>query len=162
MKKIGFYPGSFDPFTMGHQSIVEKSLGIFDEIIIAVGYNINKAGYYSVDKRIEIIEKVFFDCPQVSVISYDGLTSDFCKRHDIKYLIRGLRNSRDFEIEKEIALINNQLNPNLETIFLLTSSDKSLISSSCIREILELGGNPMQFMPSELTLEELMCRNAKK
>lgn len=155
MKKIGIYPGSFDPFTLGHQSIVEKALDIFDEVIIAIGYNNKKSGHYSIEKRIKLIEKVFASQPKVSATKYTGLTSEFCKEQKIKHLIRGLRNSHDFEIEKEIAQINKRLNTNLETIFLLTSSETSLISSSTVREVLELGGDPMQFMPKELTIKDL-------
>lgn len=155
MRKIAIYPGSFDPFTLGHKYIVEKSLDIFDQVIIAVGHNVKKTGYYSIQKRIELIEKVFKNNSNIKTVSYTGLTSDFCKEHEIKHIIRGLRNIRDFEMEREIAQINSSLNPNLETLFLLTPAETSIISSSTIRELLELNGNPMKFMPNELTLEDL-------
>lgn len=155
MKKVAIYPGSFDPFTLGHKSIVINSLGIFDEVIIAIGVNCKKSGYYNIEKRKELIEKVFKNTPKVKVISYEGLTSDYCRDENITYIIRGLRNIRDFEFEREIAQINQSLNNKLETIFLLTPAQTSIISSSTIRELLEMGGNPMKFMPEELTFEDL-------
>ena len=156
MKKVAIYPGSFDPFTLGHKSIVENSIGIFDEVIIAIGHNNNKSGYYSVEKRMELINKVFGSNPKVKVTSYEGLTSDYCKANNINYIVRGLRNIRDFEFEREIAQINQTLNDNLETIFLLTPIETSIISSSTIRELLDMGGDPMKFMPEELTITDLM------
>ena len=155
MSKTAIYPGSFDPFTLGHKSIVDKSLDIFDEVVIAIGYNINKKGYYSISKRKELINKIYGNNPNVKIIDYTGLTSVLCEKLDIKHIVRGLRNINDFEFEKDIAIINSSLNENVETIFLLTPSEMSVISSSTIRELIELGGNPMKFMPSELTIEDL-------
>ena len=155
MKKVAIYPGSFDPFTLGHKSIVDNSLGIFDEVIIAIGFNNKKCGYYTVEKRKELILKVFNNNPKISVISYEGLTSDYCRDNNITYIIRGLRNIRDFEFEREIAQINQALNDKLETIFLLTPAQTSIISSSTIRELLDLGGDPMRFMPEELSIDDL-------
>ena len=155
MSKTAIYPGSFDPFTLGHKAIADKSLKIFDEVIIAIGYNNKKSGYYSIEKRKELINKIYCNNPNIKVIDYTGLTSDICDKYDTKHIVRGLRNIRDFEFEREIAMINNSLNSNLETLFLLTPSETSAISSSTIRELLELGANPMQFMPNELTIEDL-------
>ncbi len=155
MAKTAIYPGSFDPFTLGHKAIVDKSLDIFDEVIIAIGYNNKKHGFLPVAKRQALIEKVYHSNHRVKVISYEGLTSDYCREQKITHIVRGLRNIRDFEAEKEIALINTMLNSNLETVFLLTPSDTALISSSTIRELLELGGDPMQFMPKEINIEDL-------
>lgn len=152
---VALYPGSFDPFTLGHQVIVNKSLGLFDKIIVAVGTNTKKSGYFSVEKRLELIAKVFKADPRVEIVSYSELTYEFCRKHDIRYVVRGLRNIHDFEFEREIAYINQMFNRELETIFLLTPSDHTVISSSVVREILSFGGDPMSFMPKELSLEDL-------
>lgn len=156
MNNTALYPGSFDPFTLGHKTIVDKSLEIFENVIIAVGVNNKKSSYFSTEKRIALIHKIYGNNPKVSVVTYEGLTSDFCKENNIKYIVRGLRNIHDFEFEREIAYINTSLNRELETIFLLTPSEYVIISSSTVREILTFGGDPMQFMPSEIDLNDLL------
>ncbi len=149
------YPGSFDPFTQGHKEIVDKALLIFDHVVIAIGYNIAKSGHFSLEKRIELIQKVYANNPRVSIVSYTGLTSVYCAQNGISHIIRGLRNGKDFSYEKEIALVNKSLDHSIETVFLLSDSDKSLISSSTVRELLCFGADPMQFMPKELTIDDL-------
>lgn len=158
MNNTALYPGSFDPFTLGHKTIVDKSLEIFDTVIIAVGVNNKKSSFFSTKKRIALINKVYGDNPNVKVVTYEGLTSNFCRTNNIKYIVRGLRNIHDFEFEREIAYINNSLNNELETIFLLTPSEYVIISSSTVRELLTFGGDPMKFMPSEIDIKDLMDR----
>lgn len=154
-KKIALYPGSFDPFTLGHKVIVEQSLRLFDEIVIAIGANINKKSFLSVEKRIELIEKCFNGNSNVKVISYTGLTAEYCRANNINFIVRGVRNTVDFEFERSIAGVNKKLNPNIENIFLMTPVEYSEISSTVVREILINGGDPSEFMPKEISLEDI-------
>ena len=145
MSKIALFPGSFDPFTKGHESIVNQSLKIFDEIIIGVGVNTEKKYLFDLDKRIQHIQEIFKNQNRVSVASYHGLTVDYCKAISASHIIRGLRNNIDFEYEKSIAHINNVMS-NIQTIFLLTNEELSSISSSIIREIHKNGGDISLFV----------------
>lgn len=153
--KIAIYPGSFDPFTLGHKLIVDKGLLIFDKIIVGLGENVNKKTYFSLEKRESIIRKVYEGDPRVEVVHYDNLTADFCRDNGINFIIRGIRNVGDFEFERNVAQINQKLNPVLETVFLMTPAEYSEISSTIIRDILIHGGDPMQFMPKGIRLEDL-------
>ncbi|MDR2511338.1 MAG: pantetheine-phosphate adenylyltransferase [Bacteroidales bacterium] len=136
MLKIAVFPGSFDPFTKGHQQIVEKMLALFDKIIVGVGENSGKNGLFSTEQRKKRIEEVFSEEPKVSVDIYSGLTVDFCRRKQVLYIVRGLRSFLDFEYEKEMALFNKNLAPEIETIFVLSAPELAHISSSNYREIL--------------------------
>ena len=120
MKKIAVFPGSFDPFTIGHEAIVRRALILFDEIIIAVGANALKKNYYSLSTRKEMINLVFKDEPRVKISHYEGLTVDYCSRNNIGFLLRGLRTAADFEFERAIAQVNKVLAPDIESVFLLT------------------------------------------
>ncbi len=153
--KIAIYPGSFDPFTLGHKLIVDKGLLIFDKIIVGLGENVNKKTYFSLEKRESIIRKVYEGDPRVEVVHYGNLTADFCRDNGINFIIRGIRNVGDFEFERNVAQINQKLNPVLETVFLMTPAEYSEISSTIIRDILIHGGDPMQFMPKGIRLEDL-------
>src|SRR5512133_3318662 len=119
MKKTAVFPGSFDPFTIGHEAIVLRALSLFDEIIIAVGANALKKSYYSLETREKMIKLVFKNEPRVSVSHYEGLTVDYCKKIGIGYLLRGLRTAADFEFERAIAQTNRVLAPDIESVFLL-------------------------------------------
>ena len=145
------FPGSFDPFTLGHLDILKRSLPLFDEIVVGVGNNIEKKTMFSVDQRISFIKNCFLKEQKIKVKSYDGLTADFCEKIDSKYIVRGLRNSSDFEFEKKIAHFNNSLN-NLETIFVLTSPENSFISSSIVREIINNNGDFKKFVPKSVKI----------
>ncbi len=153
MKKIAVFPGSFDPFTVGHESIVLRALDMFDEIIIAIGYNSEKKGFFPIEKRIKWIETVFEKTPKVKVLSFEGLTVDFCKQHNAKYLLRGLRTSSDFEFERAIAQMNKKILPEVESVFLLTSPENTPISSTIVREIYKHGGNISEFIPKNMIIE---------
>ena len=146
MKKAVF-PGSFDPITLGHEDVISRAIPLFDEIYIAIGINSNKKYMFSLDQRKKFIEEFFQEYKNVKVITYKGLTVDLCKKHDIDYIIRGLRNPADFEFEKAIAHTNRDLAP-IETVFLLTAAKTSYISSSIVREVLTNGGDVSSLVPS--------------
>ncbi|RLD67977.1 MAG: pantetheine-phosphate adenylyltransferase [Bacteroidetes bacterium] len=152
MKKIGIFPGSFDPFTIGHEAIVRRSLPLFDELIISIGYNSAKQGFFTLKKRKSWIEDIFSDESKISVDTYEGLTVNYCKRKNAKYILRGLRTAADFEYERAIAQMNRMLIQDIETVFLLTSPEHSPISSTIVREILKHGGDASQFVPKEIDL----------
>lgn len=140
------FPGSFDPITLGHVDVIERGLQLFDEIIIAVGENSSKTNLFSLDQRKEFISEAFKDHPKVSVISYQGMTVDLCQKLKVDFILRGLRNSADFEFEKSIAQINRDMAP-IETVFLLTAAETAHISSSIVREIIKNKGAFQKFVP---------------
>ncbi len=152
MKKIAVFPGSFDPITKGHESIIKRAIPLFDKIIIAIGENVDKKACFSIEKRMNWIEKIFLNYPSVSVTKYKGLTTDFCKKVNSKYILRGLRTSADFEFERSIGQINKKLYPEIETIFLLTTPEHTPINSSIVRDILRHNGDPSEFIPDEVDL----------
>jgi len=141
--RVGVFPGSFDPFTKGHESVVKMALNFFDEVIIAIGVNSKKTSYFTLNKRKNHIESLFRD--KVKVIEYQGLTVDFCKQFDSPVIIRGLRDTKDFEYEKSIAFMNRDL-AGIETLFLLTDIRYSHINSSIIREVFSNGGDISDFV----------------
>lgn len=151
-KKIALFPGSFDPITKGHKSIVERALPMFDKIVVAVGTNTAKNSVFPLEKRIEWIEKTFAQYDNVEVVTFNSLTVDFCRQIGAKYILRGLRNSTDFQYERNIARINQELDSEIETIFLMTKPDDAAISSSLVREILSFGRDVSQFIPEEITI----------
>ena len=144
--KRALFPGSFDPFTLGHQDIVERGVTIFNEIVIGIGHNADKNYMFSLDQRKMFIEQCFQNNPKVKVMDYVGLTIDFCKSIEANYLLRGVRNNGDFEFEKAIARTNRELSE-IETVFLLTSVQTSYISSSIVREIIRNKGDYKRFVP---------------
>ncbi len=149
--KTAIFPGSFDPFTKGHFDIVKRSLNLFDRVIIAIGHNTKKnKRYFELDWMVEKISEAFEDEDRVSIEVYDELTAFLAKKHGAKYLIRGLRNTTDFEYENGISQINRSLNADLETVFLITSPDLAPISSSIIREVHRYGGDVNPFLPYEV------------
>jgi len=154
MEKIAVFPGSFDPFTIGHESIVRRALTMFDEIIIMIGYNSNKMAYYPLNKRKEWIKRVFEDEPKIKVGKYEGLTVDYCKKVHAQYILRGLRTASDFEYERAIAQINKRMFPEIETVFLLTSPEHTAITSTIVRDILRHRGDASVFLPACIKLSE--------
>jgi pantetheine-phosphate adenylyltransferase len=154
MKKIAVFPGSFDPFTIGHEAIVRRALSLFDEIIIAVGVNALKKNFYPLETRKEMISKVFQNEPRVRVDQYDGLTVDYCKKMGAGYLLRGLRTSADFEFERAIGQVNKTIAPHIESIFLLTAPEHSFINSGIVRDIIQNGGNASKFVPSAISIKD--------
>jgi pantetheine-phosphate adenylyltransferase len=152
MNKIAVFPGSFDPLTRGHESILLRALQIFDEIIVALGENPEKKSFFPMKKRIEWLEKVFKNEPRISIQKYNGLTVDFCRKMNAGYILRGLRTSADFEFERTIGLMNKALNNEVETIFLLSLTEYAAISSSIVREIHKNGGDVRQFIPEGIVI----------
>ena len=150
MPRIALFPGSFDPFTNGHLDVVRRGLGLFDQVIVAIGTNSSKQRYLPIEQMQALIEEVFRDEPRISVRTFKGLTAEFARETGARYLLRGLRNSPDFEYEKPIAYGNQHVNPDLETVFLLTSPTLSAISSTIIRDIHRFGGNVNALLPFPL------------
>ncbi|MEJ6795958.1 MAG: pantetheine-phosphate adenylyltransferase [Flavobacteriales bacterium] len=154
MKRIAVFPGSFDPFTVGHQNIVLRAMLMFDEIIVAIGENSQKKYMLSLEKRKSIIADAFKGVEQVKVESYSGLTVDYCNAEEAKFILRGLRNSRDLDFEQPIAQMNKKLDDSIETVFLVNAPEFSAINSSIVREIYLNGGDVSDFLPNGIKLEE--------
>ncbi|CAN5909583.1 pantetheine-phosphate adenylyltransferase [soil metagenome] len=147
MKRIALFPGSFDPFTNGHYDVVKRGAHLFDEIVIAIGNNSAKQRYLPLEEMVAAVEKLFESQPQISVRTFKGLTADFAREVGARYLLRGLRNTTDFEYENTISQANRLLYHELETVFLITSPHLAYISSSIVREIHKYGGNVAEFIP---------------
>ncbi len=152
MTKKAVFPGSFDPITLGHFDIIERGIKLFDEVVVAIGINADKKYMFSLEERKQFIEKAFENNPQVSVITYEGLTIDLCKKIKADFILRGLRNPADFEFEKAIAHTNRKLSK-IETVFLLTASKTSYISSSIVRDVIRNGGDYTVLVPSSVRVE---------
>jgi pantetheine-phosphate adenylyltransferase len=149
MKRIAVFPGSFDPITRGHESIVLRALPLFDKIIIAIGVNAEKKSFFPLEKRLAGVRKVFEDHAGVEVITYGGLTVDLCKKMGIKYILRGLRTSADFEFERSIGQMNKKMLHELETVFLLATPEYTPLNSSIVRDIIRNGGDISAFVPDK-------------
>ena len=152
MTKIAVFPGSFSPFTIGHQSVIDRALSLFDKIIIAIGINTDKNQYFSIEERMQWIKDVYSNNPKIEVKFYEGLTVDLCKRENANFILRGLRDSHDFKFEKNIAQMNHDLNNKIETVFLITPPEISHISSTIIRDIIKNGGDVSKFIPKQINL----------
>lgn len=147
MKRIAVFPGSFDPITKGHESIIRRAMPLFDEIIVAIGVNSNKSYFFSLEQRKRWIENTFADLPHVSVETFSGLTVEFCKAKNANYIIRGLRSSVDLNFERSIAQMNFAMAATIETVFLVTEPKFSAINSTIIRDIVRNKGNVTEFVP---------------
>lgn len=152
MMKRALFPGSFDPITLGHFDIIKRGITLFDEVVVAIGVNSDKKYMFSLEERKIFIEEAFANEPKVKVVTYKGLTVDFCKEIDAKFILRGLRNPADFEFEKAIAHANRRLST-IETVFLLTSSRTSFIASSIVRDIIRNNGDYKKFVPESVKLK---------
>ena len=152
MKHVALFPGSFDPFTAGHLNILKRALTMFDEVVVAVGINQDKPGFFSMEKRLDIIRQATRGMSGVSVIQYDNLTIDACRQRDIHHIVRGVRNMIDFETERSIADANRRLAPEIETIIIPTAQEFAHISSSAVRDILRHDGDYSTFIPEGVVL----------
>ena len=150
-KRIALFPGSFDPFTKGHEDIVLRGLQLFDEIIIGIGYNSKKnTRYFEIDLMVNRINSTFDKYPNITVVTFSELTAEFARKNGAKFLLRGLRNTTDFEYENSISQVNRQLYDEMESVFLITTPQLAWISSSIIREVHRYGGKVSQFLPYKL------------
>lgn len=156
MEKIAVFPGSFDPFTIGHESVLNRALPIFDKVIVMLGVNNAKKYLFSIDDRKKMIEELFIDEPKVSVEIYDGLTVNFCRKVGANHILRGLRTSADFEYERAIAQVNKKMFNNIETFFLLTLPEHTPINSSVVRDILKHNGDVSIFIPNKIDLKKYL------
>lgn len=151
MKK-SIFPGSFDPITNGHYDIIQRAIPLFDEIVVAIGVNAEKKYMFSLEDRKRFIEEAFKDHPSVSIVTYEGLTIDLCKKLQAGFILRGLRNPADFEFEKAIAHTNRKLSK-IETVFLLTAANTSYISSSIVRDVIRNGGDYTVLVPASVKVK---------
>lgn len=152
MKRTALFPGSFDPFTAGHLNILKRALTMFDEVVVAVGVNIDKQGFFSNEKRLEIIRQATQGLEGVRIMQYDNLTIDACRALGIRHIVRGVRNMIDFETERSIADANRKLAPEIETIIIPTAQEFAHISSTAVRDLLKHGGDISLFVPEEVNL----------
>ncbi|MFT5250861.1 MAG: pantetheine-phosphate adenylyltransferase [bacterium] len=146
------FPGSFDPITLGHYDIIKRGVTLFDEVIVAIGINADKKYMFSLKERMDFIKESFKDEPKITVVSYKGLTVDFCQKNDVKFILRGLRNPADFEFEKAIAHTNRDLAP-IETVFLLTAAKTSYIASSIVRDVIRNNGDYTKLVPKTVRVK---------
>ena len=151
-KKIAVFPGSFDPITRGHESIIKRCLPLFDEIVIGIGYNSNKHYYFSQDRREHFIQQTFAGENKVKVMRYSGLTVDFCKEIGAKFILRGLRTSADYEFERAIAQMNRAMAPEVDSVFVVADPSLSHISSTIVRDILLYQGDVTKFIPEAVKI----------
>ncbi|MDG2425815.1 MAG: pantetheine-phosphate adenylyltransferase [Flavobacteriales bacterium] len=146
------FPGSFDPITKGHENILRRAAPLFDEIVVAIGVNADKSSMFTLEKRMAWCAEVFSDLPRVSVLSYQGLTVDFCREVEANWVLRGVRNGGDFQYERTIAQMMKRLDPGVETMILFTDPEFAPISSTVVRDILTHGGDVSQFVPDVVQL----------
>ncbi|MFR9620808.1 MAG: pantetheine-phosphate adenylyltransferase [Rikenellaceae bacterium] len=155
-ERVAFFSGSFDPFTRGHAAIVEQSLRLFDRVVVGVGVNVNKCGLLSAEQRVRLIEELYQAEPRVDVVAYRGLTGDEALRIGASALVRGVRNTVDFELERTMESMNRRLYGDLQTVLLLTPADVADISSSCVRELLAFGRSVEELMPEGVEIRDYL------
>ncbi|MBQ1673082.1 MAG: pantetheine-phosphate adenylyltransferase [Bacteroidales bacterium] len=156
MMRTALFPGSFDPFTMGHMDILRSALKMFDRVIVAVGYNSAKSGFFHPELRVQIIQDAVAGLENVEVCSYRGLTVDFCKEMGVNCIIRGLRTTTDFEMESVIAQANRKMAPEILSIFIPAGHEYSFISSTVVRDVLVNGGNARCFLPKNVDIDKYL------
>jgi len=156
MPKTAIFPGSFDPFTAGHEDIVRRGLTIFDRMIVAVGYNIDKKALLTPEQRVRLISDTFKGDHRVEVIAYEGLTVDICQKLGVKFILRGVRSAGDFEYERSVDYVNRMLSTGIENVLLMTDPSNAIISSSVVRELISHGGDVTKFMPAGIDLKDYL------
>ena len=147
MQKIAVFPGSFDPFTVGHENIVLRALDLFDQIIVAIGIHSTKTPLLKIQARVDIVNKVFRSIDKVHADSFEGLTVDYCRKVNATHMLRGIRTAADFEYEREMALMNNKLSPDIEIVCLMASLKYQYLSSSRLKEVAGFGGDIYDLVP---------------
>ncbi len=153
MARIALFPGSFDPITVGHVDVISRALDLFDKIVVGVGHNSTKTYMFPLQDRVQFVKDSFSDLPQVEVAIYHGLTVDFCKEINARFILRGLRTSSDFEFEKAIGQMNKYMESGIETVFLLSSPQYVPVSSTIVRDIIRNGGNASPFVGGGVKLK---------
>ncbi len=148
MKRIGLFPGTFDPITIGHLDIIDRSLPLFDKLVIGIGRNINKEPMFTIEQRLGWVREIYKDNPKVDAVVYDGLTIRCCQQVGARFIIRGIRYVNDFEYEKAIADMNRSLDKDIETIFLTCLPQFTSVASTLVRDVLRNGGDVRQFLPA--------------
>ncbi len=154
MDKIAVFPGSFDPFTIGHESVVRRAMPLFEKIIIAIGYNAEKQTFISLENRLRLISDVFKNDPKIEVTQFESLTVDFCHEVNAGYLLRGLRTAADFEYERAIGQVNKAMRPEIESVFLLTAPEYTPVNSTIVRDILRHRGDASKFLPKGIDISK--------
>lgn len=147
MQRVALFPGTFDPITIGHMDIIQRALPLFDKLIIGIGRNVNKKAMFTEERRLRWIQQIFNNTPEISVVLYEGLTVDCCKRVGANFILRGIRYVNDFEYEKAIADMNRSLDSNIETVFLTCLPQYTSVASTLVRDVLRNGGDVTQFLP---------------
>ena len=154
MEKTALFPGSFDPFTLGHMAVVVRGLTMFDKIVIGAGYNPDKRSLLAPQHRIDLINEVFDGNPRVEATLYDGLTGDYCRSRGISHILRGIRNSADFEYEHTMEMANTRMYPEITTVSIFTPAEYISVSSRLVREIITMGGDPSIFLPDGIDINK--------
>eukprot|EP00916_Digyalum_oweni_P017337 GHVL01028366.1.p2 GENE.GHVL01028366.1~~GHVL01028366.1.p2 ORF type:complete len:159 (-),score=20.91 GHVL01028366.1:917-1393(-) len=149
MRNIALFPGSFDPFTIGHENIVLSAIDLFDEIIIGIGTNTTKVYFYPINQRMEWIEELFAEHTKIKVVQFSGLSVDFSKKINANYILRGIRTAADFEYERAIAQVNKNMS-GIESVFLLTTPEHTPVASSIVKDIIKHGGDAEKFIPAKI------------
>ena len=150
MEKIALFPGSFDPITNAHMDILNRSLALFDRVYVGIGLNSTKQSFFNAEQRLAMLNEVFKNNSKIEVVTYEGLTVEFCKKINAQYMIRGIRSTSDFEYEKAISQMNHAMHPEIESIFILSKPGYSAISSTIVRDIIRNGGAVSKFVPKEI------------
>jgi pantetheine-phosphate adenylyltransferase len=163
MSKVAIYPGSFDPFTKGHQNIIERGVRVFGQVVVAVAHNTSKKTVFTLQERVDLLNEIFRGRDDVRVDYFEGLLVDYAKKMGTNVVLRGMRTVSDFEYELQMALANKTLSPELETVFMVTDSEFSHISSSVIREVVSLGGKATHMVPGivETKLREKLLKGRR-
>jgi pantetheine-phosphate adenylyltransferase len=156
MERIALFPGSFDPFTLGHLAVAERGLGLFDRLVVGIGVNVSKQGLIAPERRAELIREVFADEGRVEVVMYEGLTGDLCRRRGIRHILRGLRNSADFEYEHDMEMAGAMMYPEITTVAVFTPAEHISVSSRLVREIITMGGDPSKFLPRGINIKKYL------
>ena len=150
MSKVALFPGTFDPFTLGHLDIVNRGLTMFDEVVVAIGVNTGKKHLFSLEQREQWVNELFEDEPRVSVASYKGLTAKFAERIGAQFILRGLRTTQDFTYEKQIAYVNEDMSPSINSVFLMSQQTNATVSSTIVRDLIKFGGDYEKYLPPSI------------
>ena len=150
MSKIALFPGTFDPFTLGHLDIVNRGLNMFDEVVVAIGVNTGKKHMFSLEQREQWIKEIFEDEPRVRVASYEGLTAKYAEQIGAQFILRGLRTNQDFTYEKQIAYVNEDMSPSINSVFLMSHQTNATVSSTIVRDLIQFGGDYEKYLPTSV------------